>query len=107
MDGLKKLEVRMLEAPDQQLSLTDPDARSMKYRGGGMVGYNVQTAVDVDTHLIGSLALKKSKIAARIIFKPNRVIVCQLSGARLTPGFHTASAEGRPLAGLKEGLLTS
>ena len=52
MDRLKKLEVRMLEAPDQQLSLTDPDARSMKYRGGGMVGYNVQTAVDVDTHLI-------------------------------------------------------
>lgn len=52
MDRLKKLEVRMLEAPDQQLSLTDPDARSMKYRGGGMVGYNVQTAVDVETHLI-------------------------------------------------------
>ena len=52
MDRLKKLEVRMLEAPDQQLSLTDPDARSMKYRGGGIVGYNVQTAVDVDTHLI-------------------------------------------------------
>ena len=52
MDRLKKLEVRMLEAPDKQLSLTDPDARSMKYRGGGMVGYNVQTAVDVDTHLI-------------------------------------------------------
>ncbi len=52
MDRLKKLEVRMLEAPDQQLSLTDPDARSMKYRGGGMVGYNVQTAVDVGTHLI-------------------------------------------------------
>ncbi len=52
MDRLKKLEVRMLEAPDQQLSLTDPDARSMNYRGGGMVGYNVQTAVDVDTHLI-------------------------------------------------------
>ncbi len=52
MDRLKKLEVRMLKAPDQQLSLTDPDARSMKYRGGGMVGYNVQTAVDVGTHLI-------------------------------------------------------
>ena len=52
MDRLKKLEVRMLEAPDQQLSLTDPDARSMKCRGSGMVGYNVQTAVDVDTHLI-------------------------------------------------------
>ena len=54
MDRLKKLEVRMLEAPDQQLSLTDPDARSMKSRGGGIVGYNVQTAVDVNHHLIVS-----------------------------------------------------
>jgi transposase len=52
MDRLKKFEVRMLEAPDQQLSLTDPDARSMKSRGGGIVGYNLQTAVDVDHHLI-------------------------------------------------------
>jgi len=54
MDRLKKFEVRMLEAPDQQLSLTDPDARSMKSRGGGIVGYNVQTAVDIDNHLIVS-----------------------------------------------------
>jgi len=52
MGRLKKFEVRMLEAPDQQLSITDPDARSMKSRGGGIVGYNVQTAVDVDHHLI-------------------------------------------------------
>jgi len=52
MNRLKKFEVRMLEAPDQQLSLTDPDARSMKSRGGGIVGYNVQTAVDTDHHLI-------------------------------------------------------
>jgi transposase len=52
MDRLKKFEVRMLKAPDQQLSLTDPDARSMKSRGGGIVGYNLQTAVDVDHHLI-------------------------------------------------------
>ena len=52
MDRLKKLEVRMLESPDQQLSLTDPDARSMKSRGNGIVGYNVQAAVDVDRHLI-------------------------------------------------------
>lgn len=52
MERLKKLEVRMLGAPDQQLSLTDPDARSMKSRGGGIVGYNLQTAVDVDHHLI-------------------------------------------------------
>jgi hypothetical protein len=54
MDRLKKLEVRMLEAPDQQISLTDPDARSMATsgRGSGMVGYNVQTAVDAKHHLI-------------------------------------------------------
>ncbi len=52
MARLKKLEVRMLEAPDQQLSLTDPDARSMNSRGTGVVGYNVQSAVDAKHHLI-------------------------------------------------------
>jgi transposase len=54
MARLKKLEVRMLEAPDQQISLTDPDARSMATSGRGtaMVGYNVQTAVDAQHHLI-------------------------------------------------------
>ncbi len=52
MGRLKKLEVRRLEAPDKQLSLTDPDARSMKSRGSGIVGYNVQTAVDTAHHLI-------------------------------------------------------
>jgi len=52
MARLKKCEVRMLEAPDKQLSLTDPDARSMNRRGTGMVGYNVQSAVDSQHHLI-------------------------------------------------------
>jgi transposase len=54
MERLKKLEVRMMAAPDQQISLTDPDARSMATsgRGTGMVGYNVQTAVDARHHLI-------------------------------------------------------
>ena len=52
MARLKKLEVRMLEAPDKQLSLTDPDARSMASRGTGVVGYNVQSAVDAKHHLI-------------------------------------------------------
>ena len=53
MDRLKKLEVRVLEAPDQQLSLTDPDARAMKGRGVSVVvGYNVQTVVDTAAHLI-------------------------------------------------------
>ena len=54
MARLKKLEVQMLAAPGQQISLTDPDARSMATsgRGTGMVGYNVQTAVDAKHHLI-------------------------------------------------------
>ncbi len=54
MARLKALEVQMLAAPDQQISLTDPDARSMATsgRGSGMVGYNVQTAVDTRHHLI-------------------------------------------------------
>ena len=42
----------MNASPDQQVSLTDPDARSMKNREGGIVGYNVQTAVDAEHHLI-------------------------------------------------------
>ena len=52
MSRLKKAEARMLEAPGQQISLTDPDARSMKPRGAGVVGYNVQTAVDTEHHMI-------------------------------------------------------
>lgn len=54
MQQLKELEVRMMATPDQQISLTDPDARSMATsgRGSGMVGYNVQTAVDAQHHLI-------------------------------------------------------
>ena len=52
IERLKKIEVQMLEEPDKQISLTDPDARSMKTRGTGIVGYNVQTAVDIENHLI-------------------------------------------------------
>jgi transposase len=42
----------MAKAPDQQISETDPDARSMKSRGTGIVGYNMQAAVDAENHLI-------------------------------------------------------
>jgi len=54
MQHLEKLRVQMLAAPDQQISLTDPDARSMATsgRGSGVVGYNVQVAVDIKHHLI-------------------------------------------------------
>src|ERR1700675_3563158 len=49
---LKEIEVQLDAAPDKQVSLTDPDARSMKTRGTGVVGYNVQVAVDEKHHLI-------------------------------------------------------
>jgi transposase len=54
MQDLKAMEQRLRESPDGQVSLTDPDARSMATsgRGTGMVGYNVQTAVDDTHHLI-------------------------------------------------------
>ncbi len=54
MQGLKEMEQRLRDAPDGQISLTDPDARSMATsgRGTGIVGYNVQTAVDDRHHLI-------------------------------------------------------
>jgi hypothetical protein len=52
MQRLKTLEVQVQDAPDKQVSLTDPDARSIKSRGNGIVGYNVQTAVEAEHHLI-------------------------------------------------------
>ena len=54
MERLTELEHEMLSRPEQQISETDPDARSMATsgRGSGMVGYNVQSAVDTEHHLI-------------------------------------------------------
>jgi len=54
MIKLDAIEKQVLASPDQQLSLTDPDSRSMATsgRGSGVVGYNVQTAVDTEHHLI-------------------------------------------------------
>lgn len=54
MQELQIMEQRLKNEPDGQVSLTDPDARSMATsgRGTGIVGYNVQTAVDSKHHLI-------------------------------------------------------
>jgi transposase len=54
MAKLAAYEKRMLASPDQQISLTDPDSRSMATsgRGSGVVGYNVQVAVETEHHLI-------------------------------------------------------
>ena len=54
MGKLREIEVQLSRAPDQQVSLTDPDARSMATsgRGTGIVGYNVQAVVDTEHHMI-------------------------------------------------------
>ena len=54
MRQMKALEIQLQAAPDKQISLTDPDARAMatNARSSGVVGYNVQTAVDSKHHLI-------------------------------------------------------
>src|SRR5271168_851961 len=54
MKTFQALEPVVAAAPDQQVSLSDPDARSMATsgRGSGVVGYNVQAAVDAKHHLI-------------------------------------------------------
>ncbi len=55
MEQLKAHEAEVEAHPDSQVSLTDPDARSMMKAGGGsIVGYNVQTAVDSKHHLIAT-----------------------------------------------------
>ena len=54
MRRMQGIEQQLKQEPDGQLSLTDPDARSMATsgRGSGIVGYNVQVAVDAKHHLI-------------------------------------------------------
>src|SRR2546427_11392485 len=54
IERLAAMERLMLASPDQQISLTDPDSRSMATsgRGSGVVGYNVQVAGDTEHHLI-------------------------------------------------------
>ena len=54
MQSLKAMGEQVEASPDKQVSLTDPDARSMATsgKGTGVVGYNVQMAVDAEHHLI-------------------------------------------------------
>lgn len=52
VERLNAIGQQMQDTPDGQISLTDPDCRSMNTRGSGIVGYNVQTAVDAKHHLI-------------------------------------------------------
>jgi len=122
MKELKTIEVQLTEAPDKQISLTDPDARSMKTRGTGVVGYNVQTAVDAKHHLIvahevtnigidrdqlSSMASQArtamgvqdlTVIADRGYFKSEEILACHEAGVTaIVPKTVTsnATAEGR------------
>jgi hypothetical protein len=67
MGKLAVYEKQMLASPDQQISLTDPDSRSMATsgRGSGVVGYNVQVAVDTEHHLIVTHEVTNSRASVR------------------------------------------
>ena len=124
MQRLYGLNARMLATPDQQISLTDPDARSMATsgRGSGVVGYNVQVAVDTEHHLIithevtnvgndrAQLAhmAKETRatleatdldvVADRGYFSSEEILACEEAGIKVTlpkPMTSNAKAEGR------------
>jgi transposase len=122
MQQLREIETRLAQSPDGQLSLTDPDARSMKTRGTGVVGYNVQTAVDarhhlivahevtnagIDRNLLSGMAKQAREaiggddltvIADRGYFKGEQILACQEAGiTAIVPKTTTsaAKAEGR------------
>jgi hypothetical protein len=54
MRELEAMEKAVMAAPDRQISLTHPEARAMASAGTGtgLVGYNVQAAVDTDSHVV-------------------------------------------------------
>jgi transposase len=54
MQSLTEMGKQVEASPDRQVSLSDPDARAMTTsgKGTGIVGYNVQIAVDAEHHLI-------------------------------------------------------
>lgn len=124
MQALKEIEVQLNKSPDKQLSLTDPDARSMKTRGTGMVGYNVQVAVEAKHHLIvahevtnigidrdqlsgmakqarsamGVQDLNLTVVADRGYFKSEEILACHEAGiSAIVPKTETsnATADGR------------
>ncbi|MYM42220.1 transposase, partial [Duganella qianjiadongensis] len=122
MATLKEIEAKLEATGETQISLTDTDARSMKTRGAGIVGYNVQTAVDAKHHLIvehevtnvgsdrdqlSSMAKKAraaigsttlTAIADRGYFKGEEILACREAGITpLVPATTTSSAkaEGR------------
>ena len=124
MQRLEILKLEMLATPDQQISLTDPDARSMATsgRGSGVVGYNVQIAVEAKHHLIVthdvtnegsdrsqlSRVAKETKatldvdkldaVADRGYFDSEEILACENAGITVTlpkPMTSNSKAQGR------------
>jgi transposase len=54
MRDLEAMDKAVAASPDRQISLTDPDARAMASAGTGtgLVGYNLQAAVDTGSHIV-------------------------------------------------------
>lgn len=84
MKRLRKIKVELDDAPDQQISLTDPDARSMKTRGTGIVGYNVQTVVDAKHHLIVEHEVTNDCVDRDLLYKMARRAREAIGGDTLT-----------------------
>jgi transposase len=124
MQRLAAIEKLMLASPDQQISLTDPDSRSMATsgRGSGVVGYNVQVAVDTEHHLIVTHEVtntgsdrsqlanvakaakavlqvdKLEAVADRGYYHGEEILACEQAGIAVTlpkPMTSGAKAEGR------------
>jgi transposase len=92
MQALKVMEQAVHDAPDQQVSLTDPDARSMATSGKGTatVGYNVQIAVDAEHHLIVAHEVTNQGTTATSL-RPWRSRHSRPRAARRSPPWPTAA----------------
>ena len=129
---LNAIEVILEATTDKQISITDPDARSMITRGTGIVGYNVQAAVDCKHHIIvehevtnigndraqlsnmakqaktiiGSDALKV--VADRGYYKGEEILACEQSGiTTFLPKPQTSGNQAKGLFGRRDFIYNS
>ena len=117
MQALKAMEQTVQDAPDQQVSLTDPDARSMATSGKGTatVGYNVQIAVDAEHHLIVAHEVINQGYdrhqLAPMAFKAQQATGCEQVTALADRGYFNGdqvlSCEGTGVAPIVPKTLTS
>src|SRR3984957_2067844 len=117
MLALKVMEQTVQDAPDHQVSLTDPDARSMATSGKGTatVGYNVQIAVDAEHHLIVAHEVTNQGYdrhqLAPMAFKAQQAAGCEqittLADRGYFNGDQVLSCEGTGVAPIVPKTLTS